>query len=766
MLFLCNLSTKYTTFVPKISQLKSKVTYFYVFLVLAISLLSACSTSKYVPQGSYLLTSVEIRSDEKSFDGSQLFPYIRQKANSKWFSLFKIPMGTYTLAGKDSTKWINRTLKRIGERPVVFDTLTARLTMDDLRQAMINQGYLHASVTLDTIVRGHSLKAVYMLHPRAQYRFGHISYDIQDPAIRQLLVDDDSISRQQHRKSASALCEGSPFTIKALEGERDRLTALLQNSGYYKFHKDFISFTADSSFDSRSVGIVLHLKKYQANSDARPTDHPRFVIRSVQYSDGALGKAQLRRNVLENNTAITAGRPFSNTDLQKTYSNFSRLQAVKYTNILFNEVPDSNLLDCHLQLSMNKKSTIAFQPEGTNTAGDLGAAASLIYENRNLLRGSELLSVQLRGAFEAITGLEGYNDEDYIEYGVQAKLQFPEFLAPFLSRSFRRQSNATSELSLAWDMQNRPEFHRRVLSAGWRYRWADPGHNTRYRFDLLDLNYVYMPWISATFKEDYLDDVSNRNAILRYNYENLFILRMGVGFSYNNGVNALKMNFESGGGLLRALSPLMGLKKNENGQYTLFNHIPYAQYLKFDFDYTRIQQFDARNMLAFHAAFGMAYPYANSTVLPFEKRYFSGGANSVRGWSVRELGPGSYRGKDGRIDFINQTGDMKLDLSAEYRTFLFWKFNGAAFIDAGNIWTLRNYADQPGGQFRFDEFYKQIAVSYGLGLRINFGYFILRFDGGMKAINPAWTTQQEHWAIFHPKFSRDFTFHFAVGMPF
>lgn len=766
MLFLCNLSTKYTTFVPKISQLKSKVTYFYVFLVLAISLLSACSTSKYVPQGSYLLTSVEIRSDEKSFDGSQLFPYIRQKANSKWFSLFKIPMGTYTLAGKDSTKWINRTLKRIGERPVVFDTLTARLTMDDLRQAMINQGYLHASVTLDTIVRGHSLKAVYMLHPRAQYRFGHISYDIQDPAIRQLLVDDDSISRQQHRKSASALCEGSPFTIKALEGERDRLTALLQNSGYYKFHKDFISFTADSSFDSRSVGIVLHLKKYQANSDARPTDHPRFVIRSVQYSDGALGKAQLRRNVLENNTAITAGRPFSNTDLQKTYSNFSRLQAVKYTNILFNEVPDSNLLDCHLQLSMNKKSTIAFLPEGTNTAGDLGAAASLIYENRNLLRGSELLSVQLRGAFEAITGLEGYNDEDYIEYGVQAKLQFPEFLAPFLSRSFRRQSNATSELSLAWDMQNRPEFHRRVLSAGWRYRWADPGHNTRYRFDLLDLNYVYMPWISATFKEDYLDDVSNRNAILRYNYENLFILRMGVGFSYNNGVNALKMNFESGGGLLRALSPLMGLKKNENGQYTLFNHIPYAQYLKFDFDYTRIQQFDARNMLAFHAAFGMAYPYANSTVLPFEKRYFSGGANSVRGWSVRELGPGSYRGKDGRIDFINQTGDMKLDLSAEYRTFLFWKFNGAAFIDAGNIWTLRNYADQPGGQFRFDEFYKQIAVSYGLGLRINFGYFILRFDGGMKAINPAWTTQQEHWAIFHPKFSRDFTFHFAVGMPF
>lgn len=334
-------------------------------------------------------------------------------------------MGTYTLAGKDSTKWINRTLKHIGEQPVVFDTLTARLTMDDLRQAMINQGYLHANVTLDTVVRGHSLKAVYVLHPRAQYRFGHISYDIQDPAIRQMLGGDDNVSQWRQKQTSSFLREGAPFSIKALESERDRLTSLLQDSGYYKFHKDFISFTADSSSDSRSVGIVLHLKRYQANSDVRPTDHPRYVIRSVQYFDGDSDRARLRKNVLENNTAITVGRPFCNTDLQKTYSNFSRLQAVKYTNILFNEVPDSNLLDCHIQLSMNKRSTIAFQPEGTNTAGDLGAAASLIYENRNLLHGSELLSVQLRGAFEAITGLEGYNDENYIEYGVQGNFSFP-----------------------------------------------------------------------------------------------------------------------------------------------------------------------------------------------------------------------------------------------------------------------------------------------------------------------------------------------------
>ena len=165
--------------------------------------------------------------------------------------------------------------------------------------------------------------------------------------------------------------------------------------------------------------------------------------------------------------------------------------------------------------------------------------------------------------------------------------------------------------------------------------------------------------------------------------------------------------------------------------------------------------------------FGIAYPYGNSNVLPFEKRYFSGGANSVRGWTVRSLGPGKYKEKDGRINFINQTGDMKLDLNAEYRTKLFWKFSGALFVDAGNVWTLRDYEAQPGGQFHFNTFYEQLAASYGLGLRLNFDYFILRFDMGMKAVNPAFEIEDdEHYPIIHPRLSRDFAFHFAVGMPF
>lgn len=721
----------------------------------ALILLTACSATKFISDGDYLLDQVEVKSAQKDFNVSLLEPYVKQKANSKWFSLFKIPLATYSLSGTDTIRWINRMLKNIGEAPVVYDTVMAERSCEALRSAMSNMGYLHSEVELQTRRKGKKVRVTYILKPGEPYYLRNVRYDIADDSIRALLDADRQYT----------LRTGAPFTVERLDAERNRITNFLLENGYYKFNKDFIHFSADSARDSREIDLTLHLDKYRPNSNAPETLHPRYTIGTVSYASGDKGNIQLRPKVLQYNTAIIPGTPFSANALQKTYNSFARLKAIRYTNIKFSELPDTSVLDCDIQVSTNKPHTLSFQPEGTNTAGDLGAAASLTYENRNIFHGSELFSIELRGAFEAITGLEGYQNQDYEEYSVEAKLQFPRFVAPFLSKTFRRRSTASSELSVAWDLQNRPEFHRRVFSTAWRYRWAEPRHHVSYRFDLLDLNYVYMPWISATFKHDYLDSVSNRNAILRYNYEDLFIMKMGFGITYNNDKLALRANVETAGNLLGAFANMASFRKNDVGQHTLFN-IAYAQYVKFDFDFTKQIRFDTHNVLALHGAFGIAYPYGNSTVLPFEKRYFSGGANSVRGWGVRELGPGKFKGTDGRIDFINQTGDMKLDLSAEYRTFLFWKFDGAAFIDAGNIWTLRSYAEQPGGQFKISEFYKQIAVAYGVGLRLNFGYFILRFDMGMKAINPAYENHKEHYAFLNPDFGRDFSFHFAVGLPF
>ena len=242
-------------------------------------------------------------------------------------------------------------------------------------------------------------------------------------------------------------------------------------------------------------------------------------------------------------------------------------------------------------------------------------------------------------------------------------------------------------------------------------------------------------------------------------------MKLGFGFNYNYNNTAIKFQIETAGNFLNGLSLFMKFNKNSQGQNKFFN-IAYAQYAKLDFAYTHVFKFDTHNNLVMHTDMGIAYPYGNSNILPFEKRYISGGANSVRGWNVRELGPGRFNGKDGRIDFINQTGDLKLNFNLEYRTHLFWKLDGAAFIDLGNIWTLRNYEEQKGGQFTLNTFYKELAAAYGLGIRLNFDYLILRLDMGMKAINPVFNTPKEHFPLICPKFKRDFAFHFAVGLPF
>ena len=743
-----------------------------LLLTVMMFFLASCSTTRYVPDGEYLLNSVAVKTDF-----SNLRNYVRQNPNSRWFSVLKLPLATYSLSGRDTTRWLNRTLRNVGEAPVLFDSLKAELTLSDLRQQLRNEGFLTADARLELRHRGKKVDAVYWLQPGEPYFIHKLSYQIEDSLIRQILADD---------APHSLLTEGMRFNVSQLDAERKRITALLTSKGYFRFHKEYITYQADTVAGSRLIDLTLHLSLPASSASLYP-QHPRFTLRHISYANGDPqdSRLHLRRHVLDECTHLYEGEPYSSAGLQDTYNHFGRLQAVKYTNILFRPVATDgvgetsfgtsegdgeNLLDCDIQILTNKPSTLSFQPEGTNTAGDLGAAASLTYQNRNLFRGSEVLSIELRGAYEAIRGLEGYSNQDFVEYSLESRLQFPRLIAPFVSRRLRQRLNATSRVSLLYDLQDRPEFHRRVLSAVWGYRWSPTSalsaRKSTFQFDLLDLNYVFMPWISSTFRREYLDSETTRNAILRYNYEDLFITKIGFGYAYSNDRFALKANIETSGNVLHLGAQAMGASKDERGHYRLFN-IAFAQYIKSDIDLTRSLNIDQANQLVFHLGVGIAYPYGNSTVLPFEKRYFSGGANSVRGWSVRSLGPGKYKERDGRINFINQTGDMKLDLNAEFRSKLFWKFSGAAFVDAGNIWTLRAYDEQPGGQLRLKDLPTQLAVGYGVGLRLNFDYFILRFDLGMKAVNPAYEEEDEqHYPILHPRFSRDYAFHFAVGLPF
>ena len=762
-----------------------------ILLYLALSLAS-CSATKFVPDGSYLLDEVKIHTDNKEIKPSDMRLYVRQNPNSKWFSTIKTQLYVYNWSGRDSTKWFNRFLRKIGDAPVIYNESDAIRSQEEIAKAVQNLGYMGASVKRTTKTKKKKLKLFYEITSGKPYIVRTLKYDISDKKIAEYLRNDST---------QSMLREGMLFDVNVLDAERQRITDYLLCNGYYKFNKDYITYTADTARNTHQVDLTLHLLPYKTYVGDTPKEHFQYKINKINFitdydvlQSSALSsieindslhyngfpiyykdKLYLRPKVLVDNLRFASGDLYDERNVQKTYTYFGRLSALKYTNIRFFETQngDSTQLNCYVMLTKSKHKSISFELEGTNSAGDLGAAASVSFQHRNLFRGSETFMVKFRGAYEAISGLQpGYKNHNYTEYGVETSINFPNFLFPFLTSDFKRRIKATTEFGLQYNYQLRPEFSRTIASASWSYKWMQK-QKIQHRIDLLDISYLYLPWISSQFQEDYINKDKD-NYILKYNYENRLIVRMGYNYSYNSAGGALVNNtittnsysiragFESAGNILYGISKMINMRKNKDGEYAILG-IPYAQYLKGDFDFAKNIIIDHRNSLAFHAGIGIAVPYGNAKVVPFEKRYFSGGANSVRGWSVRNLGPGSFAG-DG--NFMNQSGDIKLDASIEYRTRLFWKFRGAAFIDAGNIWTIREYENQPGGVFEFDKFYKQIAVAYGLGLRLDLDFFVLRFDGGMKAINPKYKKAKELYPIIHPRFSRDFAFHFAVGYPF
>lgn len=767
-----------------------KVNLHFVLLAALLLVLASCSTTKYVPDGAYLLDEVRIETDNKEVKPSDLSLYLRQTPNSKWFSLVKMQLYIYNLSGRDSTIWYNRILRKMGDPPVIYNAQDAERSREEITKAVQNMGYMGASVACVPQLKDKKLKMVYQVNVGKPYKVRSLKYDIQDKQIEGILKKDSA---------ESLLSVGMYLNVNKLDMERQRIVEKLLRHGYYKFNKEYLSYTVDTARNTYQADLTLHLVLPKAVDGTPLQAHRRYFINKISFitdydmlRSSALSSIEvndsihyqsfpvyykdqlyLRPKVLVNNLYFSPGQLYDERDVQRTYTSFGRLQALKYTNIRFFEVQrnDSSLLNAYVMLTKSKHQSISFELEGTNSAGDLGAAASVSFQHRNLFKGSESFMFKLRGAYEAVSGLQGnYRNEDYTELGAEATINFPRFMFPFLSTDFKRKIRASTEFGLQYNYQFRPEFTRIVASASWGYKWNIHQRNIQHRIDLLDINYLYMPWISSDFEEQYL--TKDENYILKYNYEDRLIVRTGYTFVYNSAGRALlnntltgnsysfRFNVESAGNLLYLVGKAGAMKKNENGEYTLLD-IPFAQYVKGDVDFAKNIVIDNRNSLAFHIGGGIAIPYGNASVIPLEKRYFSGGANSVRGWSVRTLGPGTFPGDN---NFLNQTGDIKLDASIEYRTRLFWKLKGAAFIDAGNIWTLRDYKDQSGGQFKFKSFYKQIAMSYGLGLRLDLDFFVLRFDGGMKAINPA--EGSKRYPIFSPNFKRDFAFHFAVGYPF
>jgi outer membrane protein assembly factor BamA len=764
----------------------------------------SCSTTKYVGEGQLLLDKVKIKTNAVEVRPSEMKPYVQQQPNYKIFGLFKWPLYVYNWSGSNEKKWLNRQLRRMGEPPVLLDDALTEQSVVQLKRYMFNRGYINAmiEVSTDTLKKNRAAVLTYSVNAGEPYRIRR--YDTQvlddDPQIDSIIHLEaprrsylQTLLRSVPREYTSVIKENMLFDRAVLDRERQRLTTLLRRHGYYTFNRDYIGYRADSSFAQNCVDLKMYIKPNEhiaPNGTSRQERHKPYYIHrvriltdydplnpaDVRITDSATshgvniyyGKEglSLRPAVLQQSCYLAPGMLYSERNVEQTYASYSSLKALRHMSIKFDEFEDSDTmkLNCTILTAPEKKQGVRFEVEGTNSAGDLGLASSLTYQHRNLFKGSELFSAKVRGGYEFLSSTELKGN--YWELAGETSLHFPHFLFPFVDYDFRRKIRATTEFKMSYNAMRRPEYHRSILSGGWIYHWQNRINTlARHTFKLMDINYVFLP----KKNEDFINSLPETTTL--YNYTDQFVVSMGYVYSFNNydpmerrkNTYSFRVAVESAGNILHAASKLFKAEKDENGFYKLFG-INYSEFIKGDVDFARSLTIDKRNSFAFHIGLGVAYPFGNTRELPFERRYYAGGANSNRGWSVRSLGPGGMQRSD-TTTFIHQAGDVRFDANIEYRSKLFWKFELAAYIDAGNIWTIRDYDYQKNGRFDFRRFHREIAVSYGLGLRLDFDYFLVRLDSGLKAYDPQ-AKGAGKWAVSHPNFKNNFAWHFAVGYPF
>ncbi len=764
--------------------------------LIAALAIGACSSTKHVPDGQLLLDKTKInildKENGQGISTNELINYLRQTENHKVLGGFKMQLAIYNLSGKDSTKWFNRWIQRVGSPPVIYDSTLTMASVNQLQRALINKGFLKNDVTSEIKLLPEKKKAqvTYNVTLNEPYTIRSIKYDIPSDSLRSIILSDTT---DFPIKTQSLLDHNK------LDAERELIVQRMRNNGYYAFNKSYITFLADTAAGSREVDLTLTLSENIQELPHIPQTetHRQFYVRNVVFvtnydavtmQNGFYGDTvtyngitmlygddkYIDKEILYESCFIRPMQLYNASDVDRTYKALGRLGILKFINIdmrPFMDVAGDLWVDAYILLNRDKSQTISFSLEGTNSEGDLGFGIGADYQHRNIFKGSEILNVKFKASYESLSGdLSGLINDNYSEYSGDVGITFPKFKMPFLRESFKRRIQASTEFMTSFNYQERPEYTRIIAGAGWKYIWSERNNQTRHTFNLIDISYVYLP----KSKINFLDSITN--PLLRYSYENHLIMRTGYTFYktnkrmvnplttvFQNDIYTIRATGETAGNLLYGISHLIGQKREEDDSYKVFG-TRYSQYIKLDGDFALTHYFSQRSSVAMHAGFGIAIPYGNSTVLPFEKRFYSGGANSVRGWGVRTLGPGSFDGKKSQNSFIYQCGDIRLDLNVEYRCKLFWVLELGAFIDCGNVWTIRDYEDQPGGVFKINKFYEQLALSYGLGLRMDFTYFLMRFDLGMKAHNPA--SGQEHWPLFSPSLKRDAEFHFSIGYPF
>lgn len=764
-------------------------------ILLSLVFFYSCSQVRFVAEDDYLLNKVEIAIDDPTINEEEAKSFVRQKENYKILGFFKFHLMLYNLSSKKKTDdW----LKRIGEAPQVYDEVLTERSVDQLKQFMDNKGYYRARVNNQVVFNDKKRKAGLHFNVEAgdRYKIRKINYHFVNRELQALFMA-DSVNNM--------LQPGSPFDIYLLEEQQNNIVKLYQENGYYYFTKDLVRYIADTTLFDKEVVLDLFVgdtRRIQVDSakvfrpyylndfyySILPGNTPITSERenmdtfsdTIRWDNSNLylnKQIKYPPSLFDRTNQMKSGNLFKSSDVENTFFAFNRLRQFRFVDIQFSETdpgPGNDLLDCYVRLAPLNKQSTSFDIEGTNTSGNFGVAGNIYYQHRNLFKGAEVFQLRLKGATERLHRVVQDQSQYYNtrELGVESNLIVPKLLGPGrYIRRFERYLPKTV-VNAGYNYQNRPEYTRTITNFKIGYDWKTT-QDLRHVWNFLDMNLVKL----YEFDTDFINSIED--LYIKSSFTDHFIFAQNYSIIFNNQrLNTIKnytyvrFNIESAGNVLYALSNITGQPKhqavdtvtNEVYEYYQFLNTRYAQYIKSDIEFRRGIMIDKYNSVVGRAFVGVGIPYGNFDVLPFEKKYFAGGANGIRAWPVRSLGPGTYKARPD--DYPNQSSDIKLEANIEYRFKLVGPMEGALFVDAGNIWAINKRDNRPGALFRFDSFYKQIAIGTGGGFRFDLNYFILRFDLGLKVRDPAKETARGWIVGDRPLKSDDLNFSFAIGYPF
>ncbi len=716
-----------------------------------------------------------------------------KEKNAKRIAEGKLPISAAVIKAKKDKLTFREKIMNSGERPVILDSGLMNNSRRQLKYFLADKGYYDCKVGDSVAINDRKARVFYIIIPGKPYKISSVRYSFEDSVIAPYVYSDTS---------SCLIKRGMNFDYDVFQQERDRITRQLNNEGYFAFGKEYIFFKIDSTVGNRRMAVTIVIRKFERYikgvithdsiiQSPHPLYHLRTVIMELGYNpqepnnykpadtlrlDRCMmvfpgSEPDIKPKILLNKIYLRSGSIYKVSDVDNTYAGLADLKIFRYVNVKFTPVKeDSNLLDCYVQLMPVVRQSVGVEGEFDNIGGDLGIQGDVLYESKNCFRGGEDLTFKLKGGVEeqsigssVIGGTLNSILPNTVDFGGEMDFRLPRILPDFFNP--RPQDNQQTLFKVLYDYQNRPAFYSRELF-GVSYEWdwfLTKSHNLNLSVKPLEWSYDKAN-LFPTFENTI---ISTDNFFLENSFSNHLITDMAVTLTLNNQLIKKDRSF----GFLQISGEESGMFPylynnlfNQTNLVTAIAGVQYSLYYKFQEEWRYYVVLSKYDRLVFRELIGYAVPLANTYELPFDKSFWAGGSDDIRGFEARALGPGDNSGNAN----LDEIGDEKFELNAEYRFNVIKIFNLAIFCDAGNVWLHFNNPAIPNAGFMFsgpNAFYNQIALSPGVGLRLDFTYFVVRFDFGFPWHDPGIPDRQ--FFNVKPLFSFSKTaINLGIGYPF